>query len=66
MRPADMDDNQLASTIRPLTVRPGELASEQTAQPTVRARRRGRTTSHEVWSPQTTSPTPRGRGPRSC
>jgi hypothetical protein len=38
----------------PPTVRPGELSTEQAAQPTVHAGRRGRMARRGVWSPRTT------------
>ena len=54
MRHADMDGTQLASATKPPATRPGELASEQKAQPTARADRRGRMAGRGVWSPRTT------------
>ena len=45
---------QLASATSPPTVRPGELSTEQAAQPTVHAGRRGRMAGRGVWSPRTT------------
>jgi SPW repeat-containing protein len=44
----------LASATSPPTVRPGELPTEQAAQPTVHAGRRGRMAGRGVWSPRTT------------
>jgi hypothetical protein len=45
---------QLASATSPPTVRPGELPTEQAAQPTVHTRRRARMAGRGVWSPRTT------------
>lgn len=44
----------LASATSPPTVRPGELPTEQAAQPTVHTGRRGRMAGRGVWSPRTT------------
>jgi hypothetical protein len=54
MRRAYIHGTQLASIARPPATRSGGLASEQKAQPTARAHRRGRAAERGVWSPRTT------------
>jgi hypothetical protein len=54
MRHAHNQGLQLASVMSPPTVRPGEPPTEQAAQPTMHARRRGRAAGRGVWSPRTT------------
>jgi hypothetical protein len=55
MRLPGSDGTQLADTMIPQAVQPGELASEQPAPPTVlRTRRRDRAARRGVWSPRTT------------